>query len=169
MNWDWSREEPARLCLLDRDGTVTEVARIDPAHFSDFDCVLIQNEMLYLDRPTGDVMAVHVETGEVRTVSQAPVSYTHLDVYKRQARRVRKNGEDVSLTPREYDLLEVFLRNRGVTLYRDALFERIWGEMPEEGSRTLDLHVQRLRKKLGWHSEIRTLYKIGYLLEEGAP
>ncbi len=85
------------------------------------------------------------------------------------ARRVRKNGEDIALTPREYDLLEVFLRNRGVTLYRDALFERIWGELPEEGSRTLDLHVQRLRKKLGWHNEIKTLYKIGYLLEEGAP
>ena len=85
------------------------------------------------------------------------------------ARRVRKNGEDIALTPREYDLLEVFLRNRGVTLYRDALFERIWGELPEDGSRTLDLHVQRLRKKLGWHNEIKTLYKIGYLLEEGAP
>lgn len=87
VNWDWSREEPARLCLLDRDGTVTEVARIDPAHFSDFDCVLIQNEMLYLDRPTGDVMAVHVETGEVRTVSQALRPYNALegdDFYKCQ-------------------------------------------------------------------------------------
>ena len=114
-------------------------------------------------------LAARVEAVLRRTGRGNTVLHAFGVVLDPTARRVRKNGEDVSLTPREYDLLEVFLRNRGVTLYRDALFERIWGEMPEEGSRTLDLHVQRLRKKLGWHSEIRTLYNIGYLLEEGAP
>lgn len=84
-----------------------------------------------------------------------------------ERRRVKKGGTDVPLTPREYDLLEMLLRNRGATLYRDALYEHAWGELADDGSRTLDLHIQRLRKKLGWKDEIRTFYKIGYLLEEG--
>ena len=86
-------------------------------------------------------LAARVEAVLRRTGRGNTVLHAFGVVLDPTARRVRKNGEDVSLTPREYDLLEVFLRNRGVTLYRDALFERIWGEMPEEGSRTLDLRA----------------------------
>lgn len=81
------------------------------------------------------------------------------------AHSVTKAGEPVPLTPREFDLLEQLLRNRGAALYRDVLFERVWGGEMEDGTRTLDLHIQRLRKKLGWQSRIRTVYKVGYLLE----
>ena len=73
-------------------------------------------------------------------------------------------------TPREFDLLEQLLRNRGAALYRDVLFERVWGGEMDDGTRTLDLHIQRLRKKLGWQEHIKTVYKVGYLLEmEGEP
>ena len=72
----------------------------------------------------------------------------------------------VPLTPREFDLLMVLVRNRGVTVYRDALFEQVWG-MEEIGMRTLDIHISRLRKKLGWDARIRTVPKIGYRLEAG--
>lgn len=82
------------------------------------------------------------------------------------SRRVTKAGHEVSLTPREFDLLELLLRNRGVALYRDVLFERAWGGEPEDATRTLDLHILRLRKKLDWHDHIRTVYKIGYMLEK---
>ena len=62
------------------------------------------------------------------------------------------------------------MRNRGAALYRDTLYERVWGgEMAD--TRTLDLHIQRLRKKLGWQDHIETVYKVGYRLkrEEDVP
>ena len=81
------------------------------------------------------------------------------------ARKVEKDGVPVSLTPREFDLLVLLLRNQGIALYRDVMYERVWGGEEETGSRTLDLHIQRLRKKLGLANKIKTVYKIGYLLE----
>lgn len=81
------------------------------------------------------------------------------------ARRVKKDGEEIFLTPREFDLLEILLRNRGVALYRDSLFQQVWGGELEDGNRTLDLHILRLRQKLGWQQQIRTVFKIGYMLE----
>ena len=65
------------------------------------------------------------------------------------ARSATKAGVPVALTPREFDLLEQLLRNRGAALYRDVLFERVWGGEMDDGTRTLDLHIQRLRKKAG--------------------
>ncbi len=78
---------------------------------------------------------------------------------------VTKNGVPVSLTPREYDLLMVLLHNRGVVFYRDILYERVWGTDSDLDTRTLDVHISRLRKKLGWNGHIRTVSKVGYLLE----
>ena len=80
-------------------------------------------------------------------------------------RRVTQNGRPVELTPREFGLLEQLMRNRGAALYREALYERVWGgEMAD--TRTLDLHIQRLRKKLGWQEQIETVYRVGYRLRE---
>lgn len=59
------------------------------------------------------------------------------------------------------------LRNRGIVLYREVLYERVWGLDAEYDSRTLDLHIQRLRKKLCWKNEIRTVFRVGYVLERG--
>ena len=83
------------------------------------------------------------------------------------ARRVTRGSTPLHLTPREFDLLEVLLRNRGIVLYREVLYERVWGLDAEYDSRTLDLHIQRLRKKLGWKNEIRTVFRVGYVLERG--
>ncbi len=82
------------------------------------------------------------------------------------SRRVLQKGRPVPLTHHEYDLLLMLVRNRGVALYRDALFEEVWGEESPEGSRTLDLHIMRLRQKLGWQGRIKTVYKVGYMLEK---
>ena len=80
-------------------------------------------------------------------------------------RRVTQNGRPVELTPREFGLLEQLMRNRGAALYREALYERVWGgEMAD--TRTLDLHIQRLRKKLGWQEQIETVYRAGYRLRK---
>lgn len=82
------------------------------------------------------------------------------------ARSVKQNGLDVALTPRKFDLLEQLMRNRGAALYRDVLFNRVWGGEMDSDTRTLDLHIQRLRKKLNWHNHIKTVYKVGYMLEK---
>ena len=80
-------------------------------------------------------------------------------------RMVKRNSQPVALTPREFDLFLLLVRNRGLALYRDVIYERVWGDIAEDDTRTLDLHIQRLRKKLGLQKEIRTVYKIGYMLE----
>ena len=64
----------------------------------------------------------------------------------------------------EYELLLFLIRNKNMALYRDVLYQKVWKEDFDQ-IRTLDLHIQRLRKKLGWHEEIKTVYKIGYMLE----
>ena len=81
------------------------------------------------------------------------------------SRTVTKNGRPISLTMKEFELLILFLQNKNVALFRETLYERVWGgEYTGEG-RTVDLHVQRLRKKLGWEDKITAVYKIGYRLE----
>ena len=80
-------------------------------------------------------------------------------------RIVKRDGRQIALTPREFDLFLLLVRNRGLALYRDVIYERVWGDIAEDDTRTLDLHIQRLRKKLGLQKEIRTVYKIGYMLE----
>ena len=81
------------------------------------------------------------------------------------SRVVRRDGEPVSLTVKEYDLLLLFLQNKNVALYRDRIYERVWGEEYLGDSRTVDLHIQRMRKKLGLESRLVAVYKIGYRLE----
>ncbi len=78
---------------------------------------------------------------------------------------VLKKGQPVTLTHKEYDLLLLFLRNRNIALFRDTIYERVWETEYMGDSRTVDLHVQRLRKKLGWGKRLVTIYKVGYRLE----
>ena len=72
-----------------------------------------------------------------------------------RARKVWRGEEEVSLTPKEYDLLLLFLHNPNAALYRDTIYERVWGGGAAYGSKTVDLHVQRLRKKVGWKRRCR--------------
>ena len=61
---------------------------------------------------------------------------------------VTKAGKEVELMPKEFELLEILMRNRNITLFRERIYEEIWGTEYSVESRTLDLHIQRLRKKL---------------------
>ncbi len=81
------------------------------------------------------------------------------------ARIVKKDGIKVELTPKEFDLLMLLVQNKNTALYREVIFEKVWGEELEFETRTLDLHIQRLRKKLDWKDKIKTVYRIGYMLE----
>ncbi len=76
-----------------------------------------------------------------------------------------KNGQKIDLTAKEFALLSLFMRNKNIALYRETLYEKVWEGDFCGDSRTIDLHVQRLRKKLGWEHCLVTVYKIGYRLE----
>ncbi|MBQ4521727.1 MAG: response regulator transcription factor [Lachnospiraceae bacterium] len=79
---------------------------------------------------------------------------------------VVKRGEEViPLTYKEYELLLLFVQNPGVALYRETIYERVWGGDYPCDSRTVALHVQRMRKKLGLEHNIKTIKKIGYRWE----
>jgi len=81
------------------------------------------------------------------------------------ARQAVKNGHIIDLTVKEFDLLVELVRNKNVALYRDKLYEKVWKEDFMGETRTLDSHIQRLRKKLGWEGHIKTVFRIGYRLE----
>lgn len=82
------------------------------------------------------------------------------------SRTVRKNGTLVNLTIKEFDLLIELIQNKNVALYREKLYEKVWGEEYLGDTRTLDSHIQRLRKKLGWDNYIKTVFRVGYRLED---
>ena len=79
-------------------------------------------------------------------------------------RQVTVGDKEVKLTPKEYDLLIYFVENSNTILTREQILSSVW-EMDDTDTRTVDLHIQRLRKKLGLDSTIKTIHKIGYLFE----
>jgi DNA-binding response OmpR family regulator len=80
----------------------------------------------------------------------------------RETHDVTVAGEPVELTAKEFDLLAYFLANSGVLLSRDQLLDRVWGVEYPGGTRTVDVHVAQLRRKLGRPALIRTLRGAGY-------
>ena len=81
------------------------------------------------------------------------------------AMQVVRNNEVVPLTRKEYDILLLFARNPGTALYRETIYERVWGGDYVCGSKTVDIHVQRMRKKVGWEHKLVAVNKVGYRLE----
>ena len=80
----------------------------------------------------------------------------------RGSREVRVDGTEVELTQREFDLLEYLLRNAGQVVTRDELLEAVWGFVLPGQTRTVEVHVAQLRKKLGHPDLIRTVRGLGY-------
>ena len=81
------------------------------------------------------------------------------------SRTVMREKEQISLTMKEYELLLLFARNPNIALYQETIYENVWGSNYMGDSRTVDLHVQRLRKKMNWEDKIKAVYKVGYRLE----
>ena len=76
-----------------------------------------------------------------------------------------RDGAPIALTKKEYDLLLLFARNPRIALYRETIYERVWGGDFVYGTKTVDLHVQRMRKKVGWEGKLVAVNKVGYRLE----
>lgn len=86
-----------------------------------------------------------------------------VDVKKRT---VKVNGNEVYLTAKEYDLLVLFLQNKNMAMSREQILDKVWGFDYVGETRTVDIHVQRIREKLDLKDNIKTVFKVGYRLEE---
>lgn len=120
----------------------------------------------YLSKPfqIGELLA-RVETVLRRTKriqDKITIDDVTLDPVSRQ---VFKDGHQINLTVKEFDLLMELVGNKNVALSRARLYEAVWEEEYSGETRTLDSHIQRLRKKLDWNDRIVTVFRIGYRLE----
>lgn len=81
-----------------------------------------------------------------------------------RTRVVTRNGAAIALRAREYDLAVFLLRNRDLPLFRETIYERVWGGEFTGDTRTVDIHIRRLRQKLGWEDRLVTINRVGYKL-----
>lgn len=96
-----------------------------------------------------------------KTAEFIDIDNLHVDI---NAMIVTRGNKEINLTRKEYELLLLFAQNPNMALYRETIYERVWGGDFEPGSKTVDLHVQRLRKKTGLNSQIQAVNKVGYRL-----
>ena len=82
-----------------------------------------------------------------------------------QRHTVTKDGEEVTLTPKQFDVLVFLMKHVDLAVSRDQLLSAVWGYEFEGESRTVDIHVQQVRKKMGLHGRLVTISKLGYRLE----
>ena len=110
-------------------------------------------------------LQARVET-VLRRVNKADVSFV-LDNIKVDllSQQIFCDGKQVEFSPKEFALLETLIKNRNIALSRDKLLEIAWGYEYGGDTRTVDVHVHAVRKKLGWENVIKTVYKLGYRLE----
>ncbi|MFR3752975.1 MAG: response regulator transcription factor [Enterocloster sp.] len=112
-------------------------------------------------------MLARVEAVLRRTRTSASTFQLDKVLINFDSRQVYREQELLELTPKEYELLEVLVKNRNIALAGERLLELVWGYDFEGETRTVDVHIQKLRKKTGWENRIKTVYKMGYRLEAG--
>ena len=120
----------------------------------------------YLVKPFEIVELIARVESVLRRAGKASTVYTLGDVtVDTESMLVTKAGIPVTLTRKEFDLLVLFLQNQNVALFRETIYERVWESDYMGDTRTVDLHVQRLRKKLDWQHRLCAIHKVGYRLE----
>lgn len=120
----------------------------------------------YITKPFDTLVLIARVENVLRRTKKNDAVFTIKDcVIDLSMRMVYKNGERVDLALQEYNLLEALVLNRNFALSREKLLQLAWGYDYSGDTRTVDVHIQRLRKKLGLYEEIATVYKYGYRLE----
>ncbi|MEA1012705.1 response regulator transcription factor [Bacillus cereus] len=92
------------------------------------------------------------------------ISFGNLEIYIEEM-LVKKDGNSIDLTLKEFELLCLLIQNKGIALSRERILEKIWGYDYLGETRTVDMHIQRIRKKLDLDEKIRTVHKVGYRWE----
>lgn len=109
------------------------------------------------------IARIHIVLRRGKSENEALViNDVHVDL---GSKVVNLRGEIIDLNPQEYSLLEVLIMNRNLAMSREKLLELAWGYDFEGDTRTVDVHIQKLRKKLGLEEQIKTVFKLGYRLE----
>ncbi len=104
---------------------------------------------------------------ELRIGEKTKKVYEYKDIKVNiEERVVYKGSEKISLAPKEYDLFLLLIENIGVALSRDTILDTVWGINTDIETRTVDYHIQQLRKKLDLKNEINTVNKVGYRIEK---
>ena len=111
------------------------------------------------------VLLARIENILRRTIKNTTIYRINNCVIDTESRNVKVNGEDVHLTTQEFNLLEALVINRNLALSREKLIELAWGFDFMGDNRTVDVHIQKIRKKCNLEKEIATVYKYGYRLE----
>ncbi|WP_026888689.1 response regulator transcription factor [Clostridium beijerinckii] len=93
------------------------------------------------------------------------IEFKKLKIYEDE-RIIKKGDETIELTLKEFELILLLVKNKNMALSREYLLEKIWGYEYMGETRTIDTHIQKIRKKLDLADNIKTVYKIGYRLEE---
>ena len=120
----------------------------------------------YITKPFDTLVLIARVENVLRRTKKNDTVFTIKDcVIDLSMRTVYKNGERVDLALQEYNLLEALVLNRNFALSREKLLQLAWGYDYSGDTRTVDVHIQRLRKKLGLYREIATVYKYDYRLE----
>ena len=119
----------------------------------------------YITKPFGVMELVSRVKAVLRRTTKSPIdTIIFHDIIIDDARRiVTVNNQEVTLTYKEYEILKVLIINKGIVLTRDSLMEGVWGYDFNQGNRTIDVHIQSLRKKLGDYGDcIKTIRNVGY-------
>ena len=177
------RQENPDIILLDvmlpgTDG-FSLMKKIEPLHIP---VIFLTAKDSLTDKVTGlklgadDYIVKPIETLELISRIEAvlrrsrPTVSNHIKIndliIKLDERLVLKNGQPVELTAKEFALLDVLIRNKNIALSRERLVELVWGYDYIGDTRTVDVHILGLRKKLGLTDKIKTVSKIGYRLED---
>ena len=124
-----------------------------------------------LDRVKGlrlgadDYIIKPFETIELLARIEVVLRFKNIEVDTNQ-RSVKLNDKEVYLTVKEYELLILLLQNKNIALSRDQILDRVWGFEYGGETRTVDIHIQRIREKLDLKNNIKTVFKVGYRFEE---
>ncbi len=122
----------------------------------------------YIKKPFSVMELISRVKALLRRVEKEDIKELKLDelIINNEKHVVMINENVIDLTYKEYELLSLFVLNKGIVLNRDTIMEQVWGTDYEGESRTIDMHVKTLRKKLGdYGNRIRTIRNVGYVIE----
>lgn len=143
------------ICLTARDGLHDRVRGLD---MGADDCIIKPFAMEELLARVQAVLRRTKKSDERYRLDETEIDFAGYDV--------TVSGERVELTPQEFALLEALVLNRNIALSRERPLAMAWGLDFLGDSRTVDVHIQKLRKKLHFENRIKTIYKVGYRLED---
>lgn len=122
----------------------------------------------YIKKPFSVMELISRVKALLRRTGSEEVKELKLDelVINNEKHEVAIDGKKIELTYKEYELLSLFVLNKGIVLNRDLIMDQVWGTEYGGESRTIDMHVKTLRQKLGeYGNRIRTIRNVGYVIE----